>query len=70
VLSVEPLNASGYEVQSALGVDVRPQLAATVVSGGWGLLEMRPVGMSLEEIFLKLTTDEMGASPADEAPEE
>ncbi len=58
VLSVDPLNASGYEVQSALGVDVRPQLAAMVVEGGWGLLEMRPVGMSLEEIFLKLTTSE------------
>jgi hypothetical protein len=29
-----------------------------VVSGGWGLLELRPMHMSLEEIFLSLTTDE------------
>jgi ABC-2 type transport system ATP-binding protein len=70
VLSVEPLNGSGYEVQSALGVDVRPQLAATVVNGGWGLLEMRPGGMSLEQIFLKLTTDETGTADAGETSEE
>jgi ABC-2 type transport system ATP-binding protein len=61
ILSVEPLDASGYEVQSALGMDVRPRLAAAVVDGGWGLLEMRPIGMSLEEIFLKLTTSETEA---------
>ena len=70
VLSVEPLNASGYEVQSALGVDVRPQLAATVVGGGWSLLEMRPMGMSLEEIFLKLTTSETGGAQTDEIAED
>jgi len=67
VLSVEPLDTDGFEVQSALGVDVRAQLAATVVSGGWGLLEMRPVGMSLEEIFLKLTTDETETSEEGES---
>ena len=67
VLSVEPLDTDGFEVQSALGVDVRAQLAATVVNGGWGLLEMRPVGMSLEEIFLKLTTDETETSEEGES---
>ena len=33
--------------------------AAVVVSNGWGLLELRPLRMSLEEIFLHLTTEEM-----------
>jgi hypothetical protein len=28
------------------------------VDRGWGLLELRPMRMSLEEIFLQLTTDE------------
>jgi len=70
VLSVEPLNGIGYEVQSALGVDVRPQLAATVVNGGWGLLEMRSGGMSLEQIFLELTTAETGTADMDETSEE
>ena len=32
-----------------------------VVSRGWGLLELRPMRMSLEEIFLKLTTQESDA---------
>ena len=50
--------AVGYEVQSASGHDVRRDLARAVVSGGWGLLELRPMHLSLEEIFLSLTTDE------------
>ena len=69
VLSVEGLDETGYEVQSALSVDVRPQLAATVVVGGGGLLAMRPVGMSLEEIFLRLTTSEPDAVQGDENSE-
>ena len=48
----------GYEVEGEVGEDVRQDLAATIVRSGWGLLEMRPVGMSLEEIYLKLTTGE------------
>jgi ABC-2 type transport system ATP-binding protein len=70
VVSVEPLKGNGYEVQSALGVDVRAQLAAMVVSGGWGLLEMRPVGMSLEEIFLRLTTSEADVAETGETSRE
>jgi ABC-2 type transport system ATP-binding protein len=38
--------------------DLREEIARSVVEGGWGLLEMRPVGMSLEEVFLQLTTSE------------
>jgi ABC-2 type transport system ATP-binding protein len=49
----------GYEVESEQGQDVRRQLAQTVVGAGWGLLELRPLRMSLEQIFLQLTTDEM-----------
>jgi len=49
---------SGFLVESELNRDVRKELAATIIRGGWGLLEMRPVGMSLEEIFLHLTTKE------------
>jgi ABC-2 type transport system ATP-binding protein len=52
---------AGYEVESAAGQDVRRELARTVVSRGWGLLELRPVRMSLEDIFLHLTTEEPDA---------
>ena len=51
----------GYEVESDRGHDVRRELARTVVSSGWGLLELRPMRMSLEEIFLSLTTEETAA---------
>jgi ABC-2 type transport system ATP-binding protein len=48
----------GYEVESARGLDVRRDLASAVVAAGWGLLELRPLRMSLEQVFLQLTTEE------------
>ena len=48
----------GYEIDSETGRDVRRDLAATIVTRGWGLLELRPLRMSLEEIFLHLTTED------------
>jgi len=54
----------GYEVSSEAGRDIRRELARAVVSQNWGLLELRPTRMSLEEIFLSLTTEEKeGAEP-------
>ena len=46
------------EFQFAPGVDVRPEVAKTVVQSGFDLLELSPVGLSLEEIFLELTRDD------------
>jgi ABC-2 type transport system ATP-binding protein len=46
------------EVDSESGRDVRRELAATIVGAGWGLMELRPMRMSLEDIFLSLTTEE------------
>jgi ABC-2 type transport system ATP-binding protein len=37
---------------------VKARLASTVVGGGWDLMRLQSVGMSLEEIFLRLTTIE------------
>ena len=54
----------GFEIESESGRDVRRELARAVVSNGWGLLELRPMRMSLEEIFLSLTTDEAAAAAA------
>jgi ABC-2 type transport system ATP-binding protein len=59
---------NGYEVAMAPDHDVRRELASTVVGRGWGLLELRPMRMSLEEIFLSLTTEETDSpAPAAEA---
>jgi ABC-2 type transport system ATP-binding protein len=63
---------AGYEVDSESGRDVRRDLAAAVVGRGWGLLELRPMRMGLEEIFLKVITEDAAASDAaasDAAPE-
>jgi len=59
----------GYEIDSERGRDIRRELARAVVGSGWGLLELRPMRMSLEEIFLSLTTEEAAAAaPAAEVP--
>ena len=55
----------GYEVDSESGRDIRRALANAVVSSGWGLLELRPMRMSLEDVFLSLTTDEVEAIEAE-----
>jgi ABC-2 type transport system ATP-binding protein len=67
----------GYEVESEQGRDIRRELARAVVTNGWGLLEFRPMRLSLEDIFLSLTTDETpeptdptGAAAAETAVEE
>ena len=57
----------GYEVASEQGRDIRRELAQAVVASGWGLLELRPMRVSLEEIFLSLTTEE-SSTPAAEEP--
>jgi ABC-2 type transport system ATP-binding protein len=57
VLAVGPRGDGGYEVEYSPTADCRPQIAATVVRQGWELLEMRNLTMSLEDIFLQLTTE-------------
>jgi len=53
-----------FEVESEKGQLVRGDLARAVVEAGWDLNELRPAGMSLEEIFLELTRGEAVASGA------
>jgi len=44
------------DVEAEAGRDVRSDLAGAVVTSGHGLLGLQQMGMSLEEIFLHLTT--------------
>jgi len=62
-----PDRRPGFEIEAARGRDVRGELARAVVESGWSLLELRPMGLSLEEIFLELTRAEKAkqAAPAD-----
>jgi gliding motility-associated transport system ATP-binding protein len=66
VNQVKPMPAQNgrveLSVETAPGHDARRELARAIVESGWGLLELRPMGMSLEEIFLKLTTKDEAES--------
>jgi ABC-2 type transport system ATP-binding protein len=63
VLSVKPEDGanggpSNYIVECKLQTDLRSELAKEIVSQGWGLLELRGVSMSLEDVFINLVTQE------------
>ena len=47
-----------YTIQATEGKDLRDEISRAVIGGGWSLLSMHTMGMSLEEIFLRLTTHE------------
>ncbi len=69
VSAVERADDGVLEVTSDTDHDVRTSLAALTVGRGWGLLEMRVLSLSLEEVFLQLTTDEAAAKASEAAPE-
>jgi ABC-2 type transport system ATP-binding protein len=58
VQGVETKEDGSVEFEFASGKDVRPQVAKQVVDSGYDLIELRTLGMSLEEIFLELTGSE------------
>jgi len=64
---VEPRDTSDgrvtYEVHAEKGKDVRAELARAVVESHWKLYELRTSGLSLEDIFLKLTTKDLSEEP-------
>jgi ABC-2 type transport system ATP-binding protein len=57
-------DVGNFDVDTEKGVDVRREVASAIVRNGWGLLELRPTGMSLEDIFLSLTTAEVATEEA------
>jgi ABC-2 type transport system ATP-binding protein len=58
VRDVEAKSDGSVEFEFSAGQDVRPQVAKAVIQAGFDLLEMRPIGLSLEEIFLELTRND------------
>ena len=67
-VSLADASPGSFHVDSERGTDIRRDVAAAIVRGGWGLLELRPMRMSLEDIFLSLTTEE-SAPDAPDAPD-
>ncbi len=63
VVSVTPEGGNdghpaNYTVECRLNTDLRRVLACAVVSQGWGLLELRGISLSLEDVFINLVTQE------------
>ncbi|MFZ1502943.1 MAG: ABC transporter ATP-binding protein, partial [Nitrospira sp.] len=56
-------------LECALGRDIREEVARFTVGQNWGLLEMKPVSMTLEDVFLKLTQREDGLPKTDDTAE-
>jgi ABC-2 type transport system ATP-binding protein len=53
------------EIESESGADLRAQIASQVVKKGFDLLEMRAINLSLEDIFMQLTTEEQSEGKAE-----
>lgn len=62
--NVKSNKLDAVEFEFSAGQDVRPQVAEAVIKAGYELIEMRPVGASLEDIFLELTDDKSTAKRA------
>jgi ABC-2 type transport system ATP-binding protein len=57
-----------FRVDADVRQDIRGEMARAIVTKGWSLLELHSSVMSLEDIFIKLTTaEETHASDADQS---
>jgi ABC-2 type transport system ATP-binding protein len=74
VVGVQPLAArdggAGVLVEATRERDVRPELVRLVSGRGWTLQELHPVGMSLEEVFIRVVAGEQDSSEPVAAGEE
>ena len=60
-VAIEPARAGGHvsaTIEVPSGKDIRNLIAAKVVEKGWALYELRGATVSLEDIFLQLTTED------------
>jgi len=68
ILNVFPGQSGGtYLIECALGRDLRDEIARFVVTKQWGLLELKTISMTLEDVFLRLTRHEEGLSQLSES---
>jgi len=58
VISVVPSRNDAILVEYPQSLDLREDIARVIVNLGAGLLELKPVSMTLEEVFLQLVTEE------------
>jgi ABC-2 type transport system ATP-binding protein len=63
---ITPRADDRFEFESSPGYDARPQVVKAIVTAGYDLLELSPVNLSLEDIFLQLTRDDAEVVGTDE----
>jgi len=51
-------------IEAGEGKDIRSQIASSIIANGWRLYELHGMSMSLEDIFLELTTEDSEHSEA------
>jgi ABC-2 type transport system ATP-binding protein len=61
---------AAFAVEAARDRDVRPEIFQLATLQRWPLLELRRVGMTLEEVFMRIVAGEAAAEPEAEAPPE
>jgi len=61
VLDVVNESEGVYLVTSGSGIDICDTLTRNIIDKGFSLRELRPLDMTLEDIFLRLTTEEVAA---------
>ncbi len=63
VLQVHANGPAGhFLLETQLGKDVREDIGRLTVTSNWGLVELKLISMTLEDVFLKLTRHEEGLS--------
>ena len=67
VTAVHAIKDGEYEIDAAPGGNIRPEIAKAVVNGGWSLIELKAMGMSLEDIYLQLVREEAEEEEAQNA---
>lgn len=53
-------DAFSYDVESAPSIDIRKSLFRALAEKGWPMMGMEPIGMELEDIFLRLVNNAKG----------
>jgi ABC-2 type transport system ATP-binding protein len=57
VISIERVAENKIRIHHSAAIDPAKQIAETLVAGGYGLEELRPVKKSMEDIFIALTQE-------------
>ncbi len=58
VISVVPGEENQFFIECALNSNLQDEFARLTLDNKWGLIEIKPISMTLEDVFLKLTIEE------------